>query len=82
MKSFPSCCRRRYRGATGSRSWTPRRFPRHLTNTQGGSEYVLHPRSMALLRLMTATKKEEKKEGFVAIDLVAEPTTTEAATTG
>ncbi len=57
-------------------------FPRHLTDTQGGSEYVLHPRSMALLRLMTATKKEEKKEGFVAIDLVAEPTTTEAATTG
>ena len=57
-------------------------FPRHLTDTKGGSEYVLHPRSMALLRLMTPTKKEEQKVGFVALGLVGEPTAAEAATAG
>ena len=53
-------------------------FPRRLSNTPGGNEYVLHPRSMALLRLMTPTKKEAQTEGFVATDILVEAGMAEA----
>lgn len=48
-------------------------FPRDLTDTEGGAGYVLHARSMALLRLTTPKKEEERTEGFVAAEIMAGP---------
>ncbi len=45
-------------------------FPGKLSDTKGGAEYEILARSVAVLRLTTPTKKEERKEGFVATDLV------------
>ncbi len=45
-------------------------FPGKLSDTKGGTQYEIHGRSVALLRLTTRTKKEERKEGFVAAEIV------------
>jgi hypothetical protein len=47
-------------------------FPGHLSETKGGAQYEVQPRSMALLRLSTPTVVEEQKEGFVAAEVLAE----------
>jgi glycogen operon protein len=45
-------------------------FPGKLSDTKGGTVYEILERSVAVLRLTTPAKKEERKEGFVATDLV------------
>src|SRR6185295_17469468 len=56
-----------------SAEWEPlmdtAQFPGRLSDTKGGTEYELHARSMALLRLTTPTKREERKEGYVAAEI-------------
>jgi glycogen operon protein len=48
-------------------------FPGKLSDTKGGAEYEILGRSVAALRLTTPAKKEERKEGFVATELVETP---------
>jgi glycogen operon protein len=47
-------------------------FPGHLSDTKGGTEYELQGRCMALLRLATPAKVEQKKQGFVAAEIMAD----------
>jgi hypothetical protein len=46
-------------------------FPGKLSDTKGGTEYEMHARSVALLRLTTPAKKEEQTTGFVAAEIAA-----------
>jgi isoamylase len=47
-------------------------FPGRLSDTQGGAQYELFGRSVALLRLTTPTIEEKQKEGFVSAKVIAE----------
>ncbi|HET6423988.1 MAG TPA: glycogen debranching protein GlgX [Planctomycetaceae bacterium] len=47
-------------------------FPGQLSETKGGTQYRILPRSMALLRLTTPAKEEQQKEGFVSREVLAE----------
>ena len=48
-------------------------FPGKLSDTKGDTEYEVLARSVAVVRLTTPAKKEERKEGFVATELVEPP---------
>ncbi|HEY3965972.1 MAG TPA: glycogen debranching protein GlgX [Planctomycetaceae bacterium] len=45
-------------------------FPGKLSDTKGGTQYDVLARSVAVLRLTTPAKKEERKEGFIATELL------------
>jgi glycogen operon protein len=46
-------------------------FPGRLSDTKGGTEYEIHARSVALLRLTTSAKKEAQQSGFVTAEIAA-----------
>ncbi len=47
-------------------------FPGQLSETKGGAQYKILPRSMALLRLSTPVKEEQQKVGFVSREVIVE----------